>query len=52
MRWPDIFHIPKLFLVAQCANVAFCMFLQNEGYWFTSVMLENKGNQYLIYFII
>jgi hypothetical protein len=52
MRWPNIFHIFKLFLVALYANVACCMFLENDGHWFTSVMLGNKGNQYLIYFII
>ena len=39
----SISHISKLFLVA---------FMKNEGYWFTSVMLENRGNQYLIYFDI
>ena len=39
----SISHISKLFLVA---------FMKNEGYWFTSVMLENKVKQYLIYFII
>ena len=34
------------------ANIACCRFLEIEGYWFTSVMLENRGNNYLTYFII
>jgi hypothetical protein len=39
-------------LVALHGDVACCMFLENEEYRFPSVMLENKGNTYLIYFII
>ena len=54
MPRPNISHISKLFLVALClyANVACCMCLENEGYWFTSAMLGNKGNQCSIYLII